>query len=165
MPCGSQRVTCSKVVPVFSFVTLSFKRVCSSSGHSSAHHTQHTRPPAHPACHQRRYGSHDITNGESSRSGSHLLCLCASVCRAAKADLVFLVDGSWSIGDDNFQKIIRFLYSTAGALDRIGPDGTQVSDTWSPYCENTKKIIGLDLKRPISKSHTVTQPKRTSIEE
>ncbi|XP_024154110.1 collagen alpha-1(XIV) chain isoform X3 [Oryzias melastigma] len=49
------------------------------------------------------------------------------VCRAAKADLVFLVDGSWSIGDDNFLKIIRFLYSTVGALDRIGPDGTQVA--------------------------------------
>ncbi|XP_027142362.1 collagen alpha-1(XIV) chain isoform X4 [Larimichthys crocea] len=49
------------------------------------------------------------------------------VCKAAKADLVFLVDGSWSIGDDNFLKIIRFLYSTTGALDRIGPDGTQVA--------------------------------------
>ncbi|XP_039520069.1 collagen alpha-1(XIV) chain isoform X2 [Pimephales promelas] len=49
------------------------------------------------------------------------------VCRAAKADLVFLVDGSWSIGDDNFQKIIRFLYSTAGSLDQIGPSGTQVA--------------------------------------
>uniref|UniRef100_A0A8D0D6G1 Collagen type XIV alpha 1 chain n=1 Tax=Sander lucioperca TaxID=283035 RepID=A0A8D0D6G1_SANLU len=49
------------------------------------------------------------------------------VCKAAKADLVFLVDGSWSIGDDNFLKIIRFLYSTSGALDRIGPDGTQVA--------------------------------------
>ncbi|KAJ8394654.1 hypothetical protein AAFF_G00044570 [Aldrovandia affinis] len=49
------------------------------------------------------------------------------VCKAAKADLAFLVDGSWSIGDDNFQKIIRFLYSTTGALDRIGPDGTQVA--------------------------------------
>ncbi|KAM8841502.1 collagen alpha-1(XIV) chain isoform 2-T2 [Spinachia spinachia] len=49
------------------------------------------------------------------------------VCKAARADLVFLVDGSWSIGDDNFLKIIRFLYSTAGALDRIGPDGTQVA--------------------------------------
>ncbi|XP_071061001.1 collagen alpha-1(XIV) chain-like [Pseudochaenichthys georgianus] len=48
------------------------------------------------------------------------------VCKAAKADLVFLVDGSWSIGDENFLKIIRFLYSTTGALDRIGPDGTQV---------------------------------------
>lgn len=49
------------------------------------------------------------------------------VCKAAKADLVFLVDGSWSIGDDNFNKIIGFLYSTVGALDKIGPDGTQVS--------------------------------------
>uniref|UniRef100_A0AAZ3QBM6 Collagen, type XIV, alpha 1a n=1 Tax=Oncorhynchus tshawytscha TaxID=74940 RepID=A0AAZ3QBM6_ONCTS len=49
------------------------------------------------------------------------------VCKAAKADLVFLVDGSWSIGDDNFQKIIRFLYSTTGSLDLIGPDGTQVA--------------------------------------
>jgi collagen type XIV alpha len=37
------------------------------------------------------------------------------------------VDGSWSIGDDNFLKIIRFLYSTTGALDIIGPDGTQVN--------------------------------------
>ncbi|XP_041812046.1 collagen alpha-1(XIV) chain isoform X3 [Chelmon rostratus] len=49
------------------------------------------------------------------------------VCKAAKADLVFLVDGSWSIGDDNFLKIIRFLYSTTGALDQIGPGGTQVA--------------------------------------
>uniref|UniRef100_A0A8C9ZLQ8 Collagen type XIV alpha 1 chain n=1 Tax=Sander lucioperca TaxID=283035 RepID=A0A8C9ZLQ8_SANLU len=55
------------------------------------------------------------------------LFLFVSVCKAAKADLVFLVDGSWSIGDDNFLKIIRFLYSTSGALDRIGPDGTQVA--------------------------------------
>uniref|UniRef100_A0A8D3DJV3 Collagen, type XIV, alpha 1b n=1 Tax=Scophthalmus maximus TaxID=52904 RepID=A0A8D3DJV3_SCOMX len=46
---------------------------------------------------------------------------------AARADLVFLVDGSWSIGDENFLKIVRFLHSTTGALDRIGPDGTQVA--------------------------------------
>ncbi|XP_045078029.1 collagen alpha-1(XIV) chain-like [Coregonus clupeaformis] len=49
------------------------------------------------------------------------------VCKAAKADLAFLVDGSWSIGDDSFLKIIRFLYSTTGALNTIGPDGTQVA--------------------------------------
>uniref|UniRef100_A0A8K9Y1E4 Collagen, type XIV, alpha 1b n=1 Tax=Oncorhynchus mykiss TaxID=8022 RepID=A0A8K9Y1E4_ONCMY len=49
------------------------------------------------------------------------------ICKAAKADLAFLVDGSWSIGDDNFLKIIRFLHSTTGALDIIGPDGTQVA--------------------------------------
>nr|XP_046254830.1 collagen alpha-1(XIV) chain-like isoform X3 [Scatophagus argus] len=49
------------------------------------------------------------------------------VCKEAKADLAFLVDGSWSIGDDNFMKITRFLYSTVGSLDLIGPDGTQVA--------------------------------------
>uniref|UniRef100_A0A3B3X1D4 Collagen, type XIV, alpha 1a n=1 Tax=Poecilia mexicana TaxID=48701 RepID=A0A3B3X1D4_9TELE len=49
------------------------------------------------------------------------------VCMEAKADLAFLVDGSWSIGDDNFMKITRFLYSTMGSLDLIGPDGTQVA--------------------------------------
>ncbi|OBS77609.1 hypothetical protein A6R68_20002, partial [Neotoma lepida] len=38
-----------------------------------------------------------------------------------------MVDGSWSIGDDNFNKIINFLYSTVGALDKIGADGTQVA--------------------------------------
>ncbi|XP_038568404.1 collagen alpha-1(XIV) chain-like [Micropterus salmoides] len=48
------------------------------------------------------------------------------VCKEAKADLAFLVDGSWSIGDDNFMKITRFLYSTMGSLDLIGPDGTQL---------------------------------------
>ncbi|XP_061675053.1 collagen alpha-1(XIV) chain isoform X5 [Syngnathoides biaculeatus] len=49
------------------------------------------------------------------------------VCKEAKADLAFLVDGSWSIGDDNFMKITKFLYSTIGSLDQIGPDGTQVA--------------------------------------
>ncbi|XP_061809382.1 collagen alpha-1(XIV) chain isoform X2 [Nerophis lumbriciformis] len=49
------------------------------------------------------------------------------VCKEAKADLAFLVDGSWSIGDDNFLKITNFLYSTIGSLDLIGPDGTQVA--------------------------------------
>lgn len=58
------------------------------------------------------------------------------MCKAAKADLAFLVDGSWSIGDDNFNKIISFLYSTVGALDKIGPDGTQVINMylrWRAY--------------------------------
>ncbi|XP_075405438.1 collagen alpha-1(XIV) chain isoform X2 [Tenrec ecaudatus] len=49
------------------------------------------------------------------------------VCKAAKADLVFMVDGSWSIGDDNFNKITDFLSNTVGALDKIGADGTQVA--------------------------------------
>lgn len=58
-----------------------------------------------------------------------IFCL---VCKEAKADLVFLVDGSWSIGDENFMKITRFLHSTVGSLDLIGTDGTQVSQGATP---------------------------------
>ncbi|XP_072370167.1 collagen alpha-1(XII) chain-like isoform X5 [Scyliorhinus torazame] len=49
------------------------------------------------------------------------------VCMGAKADLVFLIDGSWSIGDENFHKILQFCFDTIGALDNIGPIGMQIS--------------------------------------
>ncbi|XP_031144447.1 collagen alpha-1(XII) chain isoform X4 [Sander lucioperca] len=49
------------------------------------------------------------------------------VCKGAKADLVFLIDGSWSIGDDSFNKVIQFVKSMTGAFDVISPDGMQVS--------------------------------------
>lgn len=73
-------------------------------------------------------------NDELFKSMYFLLSLAVtlSVCKEAKADLTFLVDGSWSIGDDNFMKITRFLYSTVGSLDLIGPDGTQVSHVATP---------------------------------
>uniref|UniRef100_A0A8C4PYS6 Uncharacterized protein n=1 Tax=Eptatretus burgeri TaxID=7764 RepID=A0A8C4PYS6_EPTBU len=48
------------------------------------------------------------------------------VCKGAKADLVFLLDGSWSIGDDNFGKVLSFLRRIVGAFDAIGPQGMQV---------------------------------------
>ncbi|XP_077447022.1 collagen alpha-1(XIV) chain-like [Stigmatopora argus] len=64
------------------------------------------------------------------------------VCKAAKADLAFLVDGSWSIGDDNFLKIIGFLFSTTGALDQIGPDGTQVAI--AQFSDDTRTEFGLN---------------------
>uniref|UniRef100_A0A3Q4AFB8 Collagen alpha-1(XII) chain n=1 Tax=Mola mola TaxID=94237 RepID=A0A3Q4AFB8_MOLML len=49
------------------------------------------------------------------------------VCKGAKADLVFLIDGSWSIGDESFNKVIQFVTSMTGAFDVISPDGMQVS--------------------------------------
>lgn len=49
-----------------------------------------------------------------------------SVCRGAKADIVFLTDASWSIGDDNFNKVVKFVFSTVGAFDLINPAGIQV---------------------------------------
>lgn len=51
----------------------------------------------------------------------------AAVCRGAKADLVFLIDGSWSIGDDSFSKVIQFVTSMTGAFDIVSPKGMQVS--------------------------------------
>lgn len=54
------------------------------------------------------------------------LCLRAPVCKGAKADLVFLIDGSWSIGDESFNKVIQFVTSMIGAFDVISPNGMQV---------------------------------------
>uniref|UniRef100_A0A672RGH6 Collagen type XII alpha 1 chain n=1 Tax=Sinocyclocheilus grahami TaxID=75366 RepID=A0A672RGH6_SINGR len=55
------------------------------------------------------------------------LCFVMPVCKGAKADLVFLIDGSWSIGDDSFIKVRQFLFSMIGAFDVINRDGMQVS--------------------------------------
>ncbi|MEQ2163874.1 hypothetical protein GOODEAATRI_000581 [Goodea atripinnis] len=44
----------------------------------------------------------------------------------AKADLVFLIDGSWSIGDDSFNKVIQFTTKMTAAFDVISPEGMQV---------------------------------------
>lgn len=49
-----------------------------------------------------------------------------SVCKGAKADIVFLTDASWSIGDDNFNKVVKFIFNTVGAFDEISPAGIQV---------------------------------------
>ncbi|KAM9466860.1 collagen alpha-1(XII) chain isoform 2-T2 [Clarias gariepinus] len=49
------------------------------------------------------------------------------VCRGAKADLVFLIDGSWSIGEESFSKVLQFVFSMIGALDVISHEGMQVS--------------------------------------
>lgn len=48
------------------------------------------------------------------------------MCKGAKADLVFLIDGSWSIGDESFNKVIQFVTSMIGAFDVISPKGMQV---------------------------------------
>ena len=48
------------------------------------------------------------------------------VCKGAKADIVFLTDASWSIGDDNFNKVVKFIFNTVGGFDEISPAGIQV---------------------------------------
>lgn len=45
--------------------------------------------------------------------------------QVALADIVFLVDGSWSIGTENFQKIRDFLHTLVNSFD-VSPDKVQI---------------------------------------
>ncbi|XP_061158183.1 collagen alpha-1(XII) chain-like isoform X19 [Syngnathus typhle] len=64
------------------------------------------------------------------------------VCRGAKADVVFLIDGSWSIGDDSFDKVIKFVISMTGAFDVISPSGMQVA--FAQYSDDAKTEFKLN---------------------
>ncbi|XP_069574960.1 collagen alpha-1(XII) chain isoform X2 [Brachyistius frenatus] len=64
------------------------------------------------------------------------------VCKGAKADLVFLIDGSWSIGDDSFNKVIQFVTSMTAAFDIISPGGMQVS--FVQYSDDAKTEFKLN---------------------
>uniref|UniRef100_A0A3Q4H4L4 Collagen alpha-1(XII) chain n=1 Tax=Neolamprologus brichardi TaxID=32507 RepID=A0A3Q4H4L4_NEOBR len=64
------------------------------------------------------------------------------VCKGAKADLVFLIDGSWSIGDDSFSKVLQFVTSMTAAFDVISPKGMQVS--FVQYSDDTKTEFKLN---------------------
>lgn len=55
-----------------------------------------------------------------------LLSFCIECSISAITDLVFLVDGSWSVGRENFKHIRSFIASLAGAFD-IGEDKTRVA--------------------------------------
>ncbi|XP_063079246.1 collagen alpha-1(XII) chain isoform X6 [Engraulis encrasicolus] len=72
-----------------------------------------------------------------------------AVCKGAKADVVFVVDGSWSIGEENFVKVVKFAYSVIGAFDVINSAGMQVSvvqysdDAQTEFRLNTYKDKGM----------------------
>ncbi|XP_058469849.1 collagen alpha-1(XII) chain isoform X2 [Solea solea] len=65
-----------------------------------------------------------------------------AVCKGAKADVVFLIDGSWSIGEDSFTKVIHFVSDMVGAFDIVGPSGMQVS--FVQYSDNAKTEFRLN---------------------
>ncbi|CAM4596277.1 unnamed protein product, partial [Lepidochelys kempii] len=49
-----------------------------------------------------------------------------TVCRKASvADIVFLVDGSWSIGKENFRRMQDFLYIMVSSFD-VGEDKIRI---------------------------------------
>ncbi|KAG7336263.1 hypothetical protein KOW79_000956 [Hemibagrus wyckioides] len=47
------------------------------------------------------------------------------ICKSKNTDIVFLVDGSWSIGPENFQKIRDFLLTSVTSF-HVGPDMVQI---------------------------------------
>ncbi|XP_075199632.1 uncharacterized protein LOC142302455 [Anomaloglossus baeobatrachus] len=49
------------------------------------------------------------------------------ICAKLKADIVFLVDESSSIGSGNFNKVKDFLYRIVSYFPKIGPQGTQIA--------------------------------------
>ncbi|KAM9839911.1 collagen alpha-1(XII) chain-like [Aulostomus maculatus] len=65
-----------------------------------------------------------------------------AVCKGAKADVVFLIDGSWSIGEESFTKVVHFVSSVIGAFDVVGPSGMQVS--FVQYSDNAKTEFKLN---------------------
>ncbi|XP_053575131.1 collagen alpha-1(VII) chain-like [Bombina bombina] len=56
-----------------------------------------------------------------------LTTISGPVCATTKADLVFLVDESSSIGPSNFLKVKDFLYRIVSYFPKIGPQGTQIA--------------------------------------
>lgn len=57
-----------------------------------------------------------------------------SVCAKTKADIVFLVDESSSIGANNFIKMKDFMFRVATYFPVVGPQGTQVSFPAKTLC-------------------------------
>ncbi|XP_051816946.1 collagen alpha-1(XII) chain isoform X5 [Acanthochromis polyacanthus] len=65
-----------------------------------------------------------------------------AVCKGAKADVVFLIDGSWSIGEESFTKVVHFVSGMIGAFDVVGPSGMQVS--FVQYSDDAKTEFKLN---------------------
>uniref|UniRef100_A0A672FSD7 Collagen alpha-1(XII) chain n=1 Tax=Salarias fasciatus TaxID=181472 RepID=A0A672FSD7_SALFA len=58
------------------------------------------------------------------------------------ADVVFLIDGSWSIGEESFNKVVNFVSDMIAAFDVIGPSGMQVS--FVQYSDDAKTEFRLN---------------------
>ncbi|XP_061563452.1 collagen alpha-1(XII) chain-like [Cololabis saira] len=65
-----------------------------------------------------------------------------AVCKGAKADVVFVIDGSWSIGEESFMKVVHFVSTVVGAFDVVGPSGMQIS--FVQYSDDAKTEFKLN---------------------
>ncbi|XP_018108277.1 collagen alpha-1(VII) chain isoform X2 [Xenopus laevis] len=76
--------------------------------------------------------SPSVTTSESAKSTSTVshgssTTTSEPICAKLKADIVFLVDESSSIGPANFNKVKDFLYRIVSYFPKIGPQGTQIA--------------------------------------
>ncbi|XP_066534099.1 collagen alpha-1(XII) chain isoform X2 [Hoplias malabaricus] len=78
-----------------------------------------------------------------------------AVCKGAKADVVFLIDGSWSIGEESFNKVLQFVFNIMGAFDVIGPSGMQVS--FVQYSDDAKTEYKLNTYNDKGSALAATQ--------
>ncbi|KAI4799831.1 hypothetical protein KUCAC02_016631, partial [Chaenocephalus aceratus] len=85
-----------------------------------------------------------------------------AVCKGAKADVVFLIDGSWSIGEESFRKIVHFVSGMVSAFDMVGPSGMQVS--FVQYSDAAKTEFRLNAYRDKGMALKHTYEKAFSME-
>ncbi|MEQ2185538.1 hypothetical protein GOODEAATRI_019246, partial [Goodea atripinnis] len=95
-------------------------------------------------------GQITLESSSSSRGGTRKPNSSDSVrCPAtAVADVLFLVDGSWSVGRPNFKYIRNFISATAGAF-QIGEDRTRVGVVQYGDDPRTEFNLNEHLTRPI----------------
>ncbi|XP_075715534.1 uncharacterized protein LOC142750416 [Rhinoderma darwinii] len=68
-----------------------------------------------------------ISKSTSSAARGASASVSEPICAKLKADIVFLVDESSSIGPGNFNKVKDFLYRIVSYFPKIGPHGTQIA--------------------------------------
>uniref|UniRef100_A0A8D0BW87 Collagen alpha-1(VII) chain n=1 Tax=Salvator merianae TaxID=96440 RepID=A0A8D0BW87_SALMN len=67
------------------------------------------------------------TSGKTKMPAPSATSTSGPICSKFKADIVFLVDESSSIGQHNFAKVKDFLFRIISYFPRIGPEGTQIA--------------------------------------
>ncbi|XP_075131960.1 uncharacterized protein LOC142204542 [Leptodactylus fuscus] len=84
--------------------------------------TTTSRPVGHPPL-----TSPQISKFTSAAARGTSASVSEPICARLKADMVFLVDESSSIGPSNFNKVKDFLYRIVSYFPKIGPEGTQIA--------------------------------------
>ncbi|XP_075127393.1 collagen alpha-6(VI) chain-like [Leptodactylus fuscus] len=89
---------------------------------------------------------HYVHNFDSLKDIKNLIAqqICSSeVCRKVQADIMFVVDSSWSIGIDNYKKMKDFMKSLVNRTE-VGPDNIQFGIV--QYSTNSEEVLQLNKR-------------------